>query len=330
MKESKKRQIVFWALSSLILLSGVYLAIVSGATDISVSQIVQGLLSHSDTLEITLIRDVRIPRVIAVLMTGGILGITGAMIQGVTRNPIAEPSLIGVSQGATFVVAVFFVAGIAVTTFHTMIAAFIGAAFSGSLVIIFLSNRKNRNSMTKILLAGTAISTLFISLTTIIGFLSNKAQFIAFWIAGGFRNVTWIDCYISIFFAATGLIFAFLMAKKINTLSLGDDIAIGLGENPGRIRLVVLLAMIVLSAVAVAIGKNIVFVGLIVPQISRKWLGEDYKVVLPASFILGALLLTYSDIAARLLLDPYEMPIGIFTAIIGVPFFLAVARKEKG
>jgi len=113
-------------------------------------------------------------------------------------------------------------------------------------------------------------------------------------------------------------------------LSLGDDVAVSLGQNPERIRLVVFLVMIPMCAAAVAVGKNIGFVGLIVPQIVRKTLGEDYRKIIPSSFILGAVLLTYSDIAARMVYNPYETPIGIFTALIGVPFFITVARKEKG
>ena len=121
-----------------------------------------------------------------------------------------------------------------------------------------------------------------------------------------------------------------LLSKKINILALGDDVAIGLGENPERIRLITFIVMIPMCAAAVAVGKNIAFVGLIVPQIVRKTFGEDYSKNIPFSFLLGAVLLTYSDIAARMVYNPYETPVGIFTALIGVPFFIAVARKERG
>ena len=148
--------------------------------------------------------------------------------------------------------------------------------------------------------------------------------------AGGFRSATWEDFILVSVVGIVGLIIAILLSKKINVLSLGDDVAISLGENPERIRLITLLIMIPMCAAAVAVGKNIGFVGLIIPQIVRKVLGEDYRKIIPASFLLGAVLLTYSDIAARMINNPYETPIGIFTALIGVPFFVAVARKEKG
>ena len=330
MQNSNNNTITFIVCSIFVLIIGLFLAISLGATHISISEIWQSIFNYSEKLELVLIRDVRIPRALCVLLTGGILGVTGAMIQGVTRNPIAEPSLLGVSQGATLVVAVFYAIGISINTTNVVIASLIGAIFSGIIVIGFMSRKANNSSVTKILLAGTAMSTFFISLTTIAGLLSNKSQFIAFWVAGGFRSATWEDFILVSVVGIVGLIIAILLSKKINVLSLGDDVAISLGENPERIRLITLLIMIPMCAAAVAVGKNIGFVGLIIPQIVKKILGEDYRKIIPASFLLGAVLLTYSDIAARMINNPYETPIGIFTALIGVPFFVAVARKEKG
>lgn len=330
MKQNNKNTIAFIVCSVFILTIGLFLATSLGVTRIGVSEIWNSIFNYSETLELMLIRDVRIPRVLSVLLTGGILGVTGAMIQGVTRNPIAEPSILGVSQAATLVIAIFYATNITINTTNVMIASLIGAIFSGIIVIGFVSRKANNNSITKILLAGTAMSTFFISLTTIAGLLSNKSQLIAFWVAGGFRNATWSDFKLVAVVGIIGLIIAMLLSKKINILSLGDDVAISLGQNPERIRLITLLVMIPMIAAAVAVGKNIGFVGLIVPQIVRKILGEDYRRNIPASFLLGAVILTYSDIAARLFYNPYETPIGIFTALIGVPFFIAVARKEKG
>jgi iron complex transport system permease protein len=330
MEKSNKRTITFIICSIFVLMIGMFLAISLGTSHIGISEIWHSIFNYSEKLDIVLIRDVRIPRALSVLLTGGILGVTGAMIQGVTRNPIAEPSLLGVSQGATLVVAIFYAIQVSINTTNVMIASLIGAVFSGIIVIGFMSKKANNSSITKVLLAGTAMSTFFISLTTIVGLLSSKSQLIAFWVAGGFRNATWADTRLVAVVGILGLIIAILLSKKINILSLGDDVAISLGENPERIRLWALLVMIPMCAAAVAVGKNIGFVGLIVPQIVRKVLGEDYRKVIPSSFLLGAVLLTFSDIAARMIYNPYETPIGVFTALIGVPFFITVARKEKG
>lgn len=330
MKQSRKHTKTFVICSLLLLIGGLILAIRLGSVHINFSDIWDSIFNYSETLELMLIRDVRIPRALSVLLTGGILGVTGAMIQGVTRNPIAEPSILGVSQGATLVIAIFYATGVAINTRNIMIASFIGAMITGIIVLGFISKKANNSSIAKILLAGTAMSTFFISLTTIIGLLSNQSQMIGFWVSGGFRNASWADFRLVFFVGIIGLIVAMLLSPKINILNLGDDVAIGLGESPEKIRFATLMVMIPMCAAAVAVGKNIAFVGLIVPQIVRKLLGEDYRKNIPCSFLLGAVLLTYADIAARMLFDPYETPIGVFTALIGIPFFIAVARKERG
>ena len=330
MKQSNKRLSIFVIISLLLLVTGLVLAVRLGSVHIAFTDIYDSIFNYSESLELMLVRDVRIPRALSVLMTGGILGVTGAMIQGVTRNPIAEPSILGVSQGATLVIAVFYVAGIGLSTRNVMIASLIGAFLTGLLVILFISKKANNNSIAKILLAGTAMSTFFMSLTTVVGLLSNQSQMIGFWVAGGFRNASWAGFRLVFIVGTMGLIIAIFMSPKINILNLGDDVAIGLGQNPERIRFIVLMVMIPMCAAAVAVGKNIAFVGLIVPQIVRKFLGEDYRKNIPCSFLLGAVLLTFADVAARMLFNPYETPIGVFTALIGMPFFIAAARKERG
>ena len=330
MKQSSKRLSIFLICSLLLLVVGLVLAVRLGSVHIAFSDIFNSIFNYSETLELMLVRDVRIPRALSVLMTGGILGVTGAMIQGVTRNPIAESSILGVSQGATLVIAIFYAAGIGITTKNVMIASFIGALITGLIVLGFISKKANNNSIAKILLAGTAMSTFFISLTTVIGLLTNQSQMIGFWVSGGFRNATWADFKLVFIVGIIGLIITMILSPKINILNLGDDVAIGLGESPEKIRFITLMVMIPMIAAAVAVGKNIAFVGLIIPQVVRKILGEDYRKNIPCSFLLGAVLLTYADIAARMLFNPYETPIGVFTAIIGIPFFISVARKERG
>lgn len=330
MKQSSKRLSIFLICSLLLLVVGLVLAVRLGSVHIAFSDIFNSIFNYSETLELMLVRDVRIPRALSVLMTGGILGVTGAMIQGVTRNPIAEPSILGVSQGATLVIAIFYAAGIGITTKNVMIASFIGALITGLIVLGFISKKANNNSIAKILLAGTAMSTFFVSLTTVIGLLTNQSQMIGFWVSGGFRNATWADFKLVFIVGIIGLIITMILSPKINILNLGDDVAVGLGESPEKIRFITLMVMIPMIAAAVAVGKNIAFVGLIIPQVVRKILGEDYRKNIPCSFLLGAVLLTYADIAARMLFNPYETPIGVFTAIIGIPFFISVARKERG
>lgn len=328
--KSKNKHIAFIIGSLCLLLVGLFLAITLGASKIKLVDIYNSIFHYSQTTEMMLIRDVRIPRALCVLITGGILGVIGAMIQGVTRNPIAEPSLLGVSQGAILVIAILYAIELPINQVNVMIAAFIGAFLSGLLVIGFTLKKASNMAISKLLLAGTSMSTFFISLTTIIGLLTNRSQLIAFWVSGGFRTASWNDLKLLLIVGIPGLFITFLLTSKINLLSLGDDVAIGLGVNPYQIRFFTLVVMIPLCAVSVAVGKNIAFVGLFVPQIVRMLLGEDYRKLIPCSFLLGAVILTYADVAARLVYAPYEMPIGIFTALIGIPFFIKMARKERG
>lgn len=330
MKQSKKQISIFLVINFLLLVFGLILAVRLGSVHITFSDIFDSIFNYSETLELMLVRDVRIPRALSVIFVGGILGVTGTMIQGVTRNPIAEPSILGVSQGATLVIAIFYALGIGITTTNVLAASFIGALITGIIVFIFITGKAGNKSISKILLAGTAMSTFFISLITVIGLLSNQSQMIGFWVSGGFRSASWNDFRLAFIAGTIGLIVGILLSPKINILNLGDDVARGLGENPDKIRALALIAIIPMTAAAVAVGKNIAFLGLIVPQIVRKILGEDYRRNIPCSFLLGALFLTYADILARMMFSPYETPVGVFTALIGVPFFINAARKERG
>ena len=327
MKQNKS-YVPFVFLLIIILLIGTFLGLALGAKDITFTTIIEALFQNDNRLDHQLIFDIRLPRVLATLMVGGLLGICGSMMQGVTRNPIAEPSTLGITQGATFAISLLFFNGALLTTTNITLMAFIGALVSGLLVILFTTNAPSNIAITRLLLAGTALSTFFISLSTIVGLLSNNSQTIAFLVGGGFRNANWQAVLLLFVASLIGIILAMLWAKKINILSLGDEMSISLGEKPNRIRVQVLLLIIVLSAISVAIGKNIMFVGLIVPHVVNRIVEKDYRYLLPVSFLCGSILLVYSDILARMLISPYEMPISIFTSLLGVPFFIYLIRKE--
>ena len=176
-----------------LLIPGIFLAVCMGAMEILPVDIWNGIFHNTGSLTDMMIRDVRLPRVICVLVTGGILGMTGAMMQGVTRNPIAEPSLLGISQGATLFVALLYASGIGATAGNTLLAALLGAFFSGVPVLIFTMKNPGNLSITKLLLAGTAMSTFFTALTSVEGLLSNQSQMVGFWVSGGFRGATWLE-----------------------------------------------------------------------------------------------------------------------------------------
>ena len=324
-----KKTVAFISTCSIIAITGLVVAISAGAKSIPLQTVWNSIFHYEDILDMQLVRDVRIPRVICTALVGGILGVTGAMMQGVTRNPIAEPSLMGITQGATLAIAI---AGASQSIYGLLgntVAAFIGALFSGLLVLAFsMKNARNMN-LSRLLLAGTALSTFFISMATIIALLTNKSQSLAFWVSGGFRAVTWNSVKLVLVVGGIATVIALFMAPKINVVNLGEDVCIGLGENPAKIRMLTLLLLIPMCAVCVAVAGNIAFIGLIVPHIVRKLLGQDYRMIMPVSFLFGATLVIWADVLARLVNQPYETPIGLFTSLVGVPLFIWMIRKEN-
>lgn len=308
---------------------GLCVAIASGAKTIPLKTIWDSIFHFEDTLDMQVVRNGRLPRAIAAALVGGFLGVTGAMMQGVTRNPIAEPSMMGITQGATLAIAIVSANESLRGLLGNTLAAFVGAMISGLLVLFFsMQNARNMN-LSRLLLAGTALSTFFISLASVVAILSNQSQNLAFWVAGGFRAITWDDVKLLLVVGSIGMVLSMLLAKHINIVNLGEDVAIGLGENPVKIRMLTLLLLIPICAICVSVSGNIAFVGLIIPSILRKLVGADYRYVIPLSFLMGSTLVIWSDVGARLINAPYETPVGLFTSLIGVPFFLWMVRKEN-
>ena len=314
---------------SIVAIIGLIVAICAGAKSIPLQTVWDSIFHYEDVLDMQLVRDVRIPRAISTAFVGGLLGITGAMMQGVTRNPVAEPSLMGITQGATFAIALLGMSSSLYGLLGNTLATFIGAIISGLLVLAFSMKSARNMNMSRLLLAGTALSTFFISMATVIALLTNKSQSLAFWITGGFRAVTWNSVMLLLIVGGMTTIIALFLAPKINIVNLGEDVCIGLGENPVKIRMITLLLIIPMCAVCVAVAGNIAFVGLIVPHIIRKLLGTDYRVIMPVSFLGGAMLVIWADVLARLVNQPYETPIGLFTSLVGVPLFIWMVRKES-
>ena len=314
---------------SVIAIVGLVIAICAGAKSIPLQVVWESIFNYQDVLDMQLVRDVRIPRVISTAFVGGILGMSGAMMQGVTRNPVAEPSLMGITQGATLAIAILGASPMIYGLLGNTTAAFIGAMISGLLVLAFSMKSARNMNISRLLLAGTALSTFFISMATIIALLTNKSQNLAFWISGGFRAVTWESVKLLVSVGGITAIVALFLAPKINIVNLGEDVCIGLGQNPTRIRMYTLLLIIPMCAVFVAVAGNIAFVGLIVPHILRKLIGQDYRKLMPLSFLLGATVVIWSDILARLVNQPYETPVGLFTSLVGVPLFIWMVRKES-
>ncbi|CEQ26862.1 ferrichrome transport system permease FhuB [[Clostridium] sordellii] len=335
MKKLSKKTLacIFMGLGIILLIFGIVMSISLGAKNIDISTIIQSLFIDNGDVNTKIIRDVRIPRAIAATLVGGFLAVAGAIMQGITRNPIAEPSVMGITQGATFMIAVAFVVqrinqNLVIGSFGLMIFAFLGASISGILVYFISSRASRKVDPVKLALAGTALGTLLISLAMGITMYFNLSQQLSFWISGGLVSAKWEGVKLLAIVGGSALIGAMIMAPKITILSLGEEVAIGLGQKTNVVRFISIIVVILLTGASVSVAGNIVFVGLIVPQIAKRVVGADYKFIIPGSMILGSVLLVYSDILARMINPPYETPIGSLTALLGVPMFIYLVRKD--
>jgi len=332
--KKKKIALIMMTLGVIVLVGGIVVSISLGAKNIDIGTIISSIFSDKNNINTKIIRDVRIPRAIAAALVGGFLAVSGAIMQGITRNPIAEPSVMGITQGATFMIAVALVLqriypNLVLNSFIKMIFAFLGASISG-LLVYFISSRSIRKvDPVKLALAGTAMGTLLISLAMGTSMYFNLSQELSFWIAGGLTSAKWQGVKLLLIVGGIGFIAAVIMAPKITILSLGEEVAIGLGQKTNLVRFISLIIVIGLTGASVSVAGNIVFVGLIVPQIIRGIIGADYKYIIPFSMLFGSILLVYSDILARMINPPYETPIGSLTALLGVPIFIYLVRKES-
>lgn len=314
----------------LLLLAGMTASVCIGAKNIAVSEVIRSIVSFdADSLDHLLVRDSRLPRMLCAVMVGGMLALGGTMMQGVLRNPIAEPSVMGVNQGATLMVAIAMTTGVAGGVYGNFLMALAGAAAAGALLLLFTMRNAANQSMARILLAGTAMSTFFLAVASMVGLLGNRSQELAFWIAGGLRQTGWTQVVCLLAIGGVFTVLALLSSAKVNILSLGDEFATGLGLKPERVKLRVILYLIPLCGVCVAVAGNIGYIGLFIPHIMRRIVGNDYRVLMPVSFVFGAAVLVWADIAARMVMSPYELPVGLFTACVGVPVFLMLVRREK-
>lgn len=316
-----------------LLLIGIILSISIGSKDISLKTLADSLFLNLDSLDSKIVRDVRLPRALAAALVGGFLAVSGAIMQGITRNPIAEPSVMGITQGATFTIAIALVFQkvlpvFAPGSFMIMIFAFLGASISGILVYFISSKSRGKVDPVKLALAGTALGTLLVSLATAIAMYFNLSQQLSFWISGGLVSAKWEGVKLLIIAGGIGFLLAIIMAPRITILSLGEEVAIGLGQKTNLVRFISLLVVILMTGASVSVAGNIVFVGLIIPQIAKAIVGADYKYIIPSSLVLGSVLLVYSDVLSRMINPPYETPVGAITALIGVPMFIYLVRKE--
>lgn len=315
----------------IVILFAIIGSICFGATDVNFDTTWRSFLFYDSTNpQHVIIHNLRLPRALAAAFVGAGLAVSGAIMQGMTRNPLASPSILGVSAGALFFIALAFAIFQNISYGNLILISFLGAGVSAFLVFSIVALSKGGNISVKLALAGSAITSLLSALSTAISLKFDIAKDMSYWYAGGIAGIQFDQLKYVIPVIIIGLLCALFISHSITILSLGEDLAKGLGQNTKFVRFVGIITVLLLTGAAVSISGMIGFVGLIVPHITRFTVGLDYRLIIPCSAILGALLLLGADMIAKIINAPFETPVGAVTAIVGIPFFLYLARKEGG
>ena len=320
-----------WRVTILILFAflavlGAFLSLTKGSSVITMSQIVELLLNPGMDPQSQIIWNIRMPRTIVGALVGINLSLSGAILQAIMSNPLADPHIIGISSGAGLAGVVIMILFPALEYLITPVA-FVGAMLAA--ICIYILAWKNGIKPVRIILAGVAVSAfLSAGISGLMIFYSDRVHGALMWMVGGLAARSWPHVSIILPYAAIGLVLALASASYLNILQLGDEMARGLGVNVEVTRIVMTAIAALLAASAVSVVGLLGFVGLVVPHAARLLIGSDYRFLLPAAALLGVAIVTLSDTFARVIFAPIELPVGIIMAFLGAPFFLFLLRRE--
>ncbi len=281
-------------------------------------------------MERTILFSIRLPRVIVAMLMGMALGASGAVLQGILRNPLADPYILGISSGASLTAALGIIGGLSfLGSFTVPVLAFIGAVVTGGIVGM-MGWKRGGLWPERLLLAGVGLSFLFSALLMLMMSISTDEGLrrAMLWIFGDLSMSEWSRIPYGLAFVVIGLAVSATRAKALNALILGDEFAHSLGFSPGRERSILFVSVGLLTAASVSLGGMIGFIGLLIPHIMRFFMGADSRMLIPASALGGGSLLCVADLVSRSVLPPMELPAGVVTAIIGAPYFLYLLRRK--
>lgn len=304
-----------------------FVSIGNGAVKISPREIVDAILFEKDTINYQVIWNVRLPRTIVAGLVGICLSLSGAILQGIMRNPLAGPNIIGVSSGGGLMALTIL---ILFPEFYYLVPA---GAFIGSLLatlFIYCLAWKDGVLPTRLILAGVAVSSLLnAGINALMTFFPDKVAGVIGFMVGGLSATTWSQVKLLFPYAVVGVFLTMLIPNKLNILMLGDEVATGLGLNVERTRFSFIVLSSLLAGSAVSVVGLLGFVGLIVPHMARLFIGSDYRYLFPACVFFGASVVILCDTLARVLFAPMEIPVGIIMSALGAPFFLYLLRRKE-
>ncbi|MCK2184313.1 FecCD family ABC transporter permease [Halomonas getboli] len=300
-----------------------------GAGDVGPARALAVLAGHGDSEARFVVETLRLPRTLIGVAVGLSLGVAGALLQAVSRNPLAEPGLLGVSAGAAFAVAVALWLGASAATLRVAVAQ-VGALVGCLAVMSVVRLRRLGDDPVRLVLAGAAFSALLASLTSLLLLFDQRtADEIRFWVVGSLAGRRLDDLVAVLPSLGLALAVTALIARPLAALALGERVASGLGHRPGRVRALVVIAVALLVGAATAIAGPIAFVGLVVPFAARALAGPDIRRTLWLCLPLGPLMVLAADVVSRLVVAPSELPLGVLTALVGAPVLVAVVRARR-
>ncbi|MDH5437654.1 MAG: iron chelate uptake ABC transporter family permease subunit [Candidatus Bathyarchaeota archaeon] len=288
--------------------------------------------SNVSYVEETIIIQIRMPRILAGALVGVALAAAGVVYQGIFKNPMADPYVLGVSAGAAVGASLAIVLGIGFTLLSLSTVPI--SAFAGSLLAVFIvyniSRVGSRVPVTTLLLSGLAVSIFLSAIVAVLQVIAGeRLHIIVFWLMGGFSYVEWKDVWAVLPLICLGTAVIYFYARDLNILALGEETAQHLGVDIEKVKKLLLVFGSLVTASAVSISGLIAFIGLVIPHITRIMIGPDHRILLPTSMIAGALFLVICDAVARVIVSPVELPVGVITALSGGPFFIYLLRKKK-
>lgn len=309
------------------------LAVALVATNLGAMRLSMAVLwQHDDALRHIWL-NIRLPRVLLAALVGGALALSGCVMQGLFRNPLADPGLLGISSGAALAVGLSVVLPLALPAVLALYLPML-AAFLGSLAVtmmIFILSRHGSKSLSRLLLVGIAINALCGAAVGVLSWISNDAQLrqLSLWGMGSLGQAQWSTLLATASFIVPASLGITFLASRLNLLQLGDEEAHYLGVDVKRTQRQLLILSALLVAAAVAVSGVIGFVGLVIPHLVRMWLGADHRGLIPGSMLAGAMLLLVADTIARTMVAPAEMPVGLLTSLLGGPWFLALIFRQR-
>ncbi|MEN1967932.1 iron ABC transporter permease [Lentibacillus sp. N15] len=307
------------------------LSIMFGAKEVTFQTFIE-TFTHFDASnpDHQIVMHARLPRTIGSCLIGAFLAISGALMQGMTRNYLASPSIMGVSDGSVFFITLGMVFYPEASTLELIFLSLAGSAFGVAVVFGLGSLLPHGLSPVRLAILGTIVGTFLSSLASAFAIYFKTSQNISFWYNARLHQLDPSMIKLAIPFAVIGLALAIYLSKSITILSLGDQVATGLGEKAARVKWLTILTVAILTGVSVAIAGKVAFVGLLIPHITRYLTGSDYRLVIPCAGILGGIFLLSADFISRFLNSPFETPISVVTSFIGVPFFIYLIKRNGG